>query len=303
LGDIKLYLQSGERLTVIPGESYSIEKTLQVTIERNLQTLFGVRFLASEYSTGKTHGGRIDTLGLDENGSPVIIEYKRAANENVINQGLYYLDWLMDHKAEFQILVAKQIGQDEVDNIDWDTARLICIANQFLKYDEYAVKQIARNIELFQYKKFGKDMLLLELVNTTSASPDTIEDISAKKSNRTDASFTHRFSKLDKEQMDWFEELRHFTLALGDDVKEKQLKLYIAFARITNFMCVEVHPSAKTIVIYLKLDPTSFQIEEGLMRDVTNIGHYGTGDLEITIDSKEGLAKSFSYITKAYERN
>jgi hypothetical protein len=49
--------------------------------------LLGVRFLASEFVT--SNGGRIDTLGLDENGCPVVIlEYKRASNENVINQGL-----------------------------------------------------------------------------------------------------------------------------------------------------------------------------------------------------------------------
>ena len=66
--------------------------------------------LASEYSTGPKHGGRIDTLGIDENGNPVIIEYKRATNENVINQGLFYLDWLLDHRAEFKLLVMERLG-------------------------------------------------------------------------------------------------------------------------------------------------------------------------------------------------
>ena len=62
-------------------------------MEHHLESFLGVRFLATEYVTGKTHGGRIDTLGLDDNNCPVIIEYKRALNENVISQGLYYLDW------------------------------------------------------------------------------------------------------------------------------------------------------------------------------------------------------------------
>ena len=79
-------------------------------IERNMEALFGVRFVASEHSTGKKHGGRIDSLGLDENGSPVIFEYKRSVNENVINQGLFYLDWLLDHRAEFELLVMKNLG-------------------------------------------------------------------------------------------------------------------------------------------------------------------------------------------------
>ena len=64
-----------------------------------------MKFLVSEYVTGKVHGGRIDTLGIDENRCPVIIEYKRALNENVISQGLFYLDWLLDHKAEFTLMV------------------------------------------------------------------------------------------------------------------------------------------------------------------------------------------------------
>ena len=55
--------------------------------------------------TGAKHRGRIDTLGLDENGCPVIVEYKRHNNENVINQGLFYPDWLFDHKADFRLLV------------------------------------------------------------------------------------------------------------------------------------------------------------------------------------------------------
>jgi RecB family endonuclease NucS len=44
--------------------------------EKNLEALLGVRFLDSEFTT--SNGGRIDTLGLDENGCPVILEYKRA---------------------------------------------------------------------------------------------------------------------------------------------------------------------------------------------------------------------------------
>src|SRR5258708_28177489 len=111
-------------------------------MERHLETLLGVRFLASEYSTGKVHGGRIDTLGIDENGSPVIIEYKRALNENVINQGLFYLDWLMDHKGEFQLLVLNKLGKSEFDSIDWSAPRLLCIASDLTRYDEHAVQQM-----------------------------------------------------------------------------------------------------------------------------------------------------------------
>jgi hypothetical protein len=48
----------------------------------------------------------------------LIIEYKRILSESVINQGLYYLDWLMDHKAEFELVVQKKLGSDAAGSID-----------------------------------------------------------------------------------------------------------------------------------------------------------------------------------------
>src|SRR6516225_3418175 len=118
MSDLKLFQIAQNLVREIPGQSVAVEKSLQSLIERNLEAFLSVRFLASEYSTGKAHGGRIDTLGIDENGSPVIIEYKRALNENVINQGLFYLDWLLDHKAEFKLLVMDMFGKSAADSIE-----------------------------------------------------------------------------------------------------------------------------------------------------------------------------------------
>jgi RecB family endonuclease NucS len=112
VGDIKLFRVASGVVTQLEGKSVVIEKTLQVLMENHLEAFLGVRVLASEYVTGKAHGGRIDTLGIDENDSPVIIEYKRSLNENVINQGLFYLDWLLDHRAEFQLLAMTRVGAD-----------------------------------------------------------------------------------------------------------------------------------------------------------------------------------------------
>jgi len=84
MSDIKIFRHFGDTVTELEGRSATIEKSLQTLIEKHLEVFLGVRFLATEYSTGKTHAGRIDTLGIDENGCPIIIEYKRAVNENVI---------------------------------------------------------------------------------------------------------------------------------------------------------------------------------------------------------------------------
>ena len=194
MSDIKLFSFAGNKAVELAGKSAAIEKTLQNLIKGHMETFLGVRFLASEYSTGNKHRGRIDSLGLDENGCPVIIEYKRHSNENVINQGLFYLDWLLDHKADFRLLVMDKLGKDEADKIEWGGTRLLCIAADFTRYDEHAVAQINRNIELIRYKLFGSDLLLFELVNGASAASTAVtsaEDFGSEpKSVKTPAAST-----------------------------------------------------------------------------------------------------------------
>jgi len=211
-----------------------IEKTLQVLLERHLEQFLGVRFIATEYQTGKTHGGRIDTLGLDDNNCPVIIEYKRALNENVINQGLYYLDWLMDHQGEFTLEVMKRFGREIADDIDWSGPRLLCIAGDFTKYDEYAVHQIPRNIELLRYRRYGADLLVLDLVNVSPA--ETANKRSRSMDRNKDKLPTQDASETSTGDTvsDVWETLKAFLLALGDDVQMKELTFYIAFRRLKN---------------------------------------------------------------------
>lgn len=66
MGDIKLFKIKNDTVKELEGKSLAIEKSLQQLFEKHLETLLGIRFLASEYTTGKKHAGRIDTLGIDE---------------------------------------------------------------------------------------------------------------------------------------------------------------------------------------------------------------------------------------------
>ncbi len=305
MSDIKLFRISNASAQELQGTSIAIEKTLQILIETHLDVFLGVRFLATELSTGKTHGGRIDTLGIDENGSPVIIEYKRALNENVINQGLFYLDWLMDHKGEFELLVLKTLGKGVADSIDWSAPRLLCIASDFTRYDEYAVQQINRNIELIRYRRYGNDLILFELVNATTAQVQsgvsTSDNGVKQKAIASYKTATELYEQSSPDLRDRFEALKAFLLALGDDVQMKVLKYYFAFRRIKNFACVEVHPQSQRLLLFVKVDPSTIQLEKGFTRDVRNIGHYGTGDLEITIQNDDDLERAKPLVLKSYE--
>ena len=304
MSDIQLFRHCAGRVQELPGKAAAVEKDLQRLIESHMETFLGVRFLDTEYSTGKTHRGRIDTLGLDENSCPVIIEYKRHSNENVINQGLFYLDWLLDHKAEFRWQVMEKMGKTTAEAIDWSGTRLICIAADFNKYDEHAVQQINRNISLIRYKLFSSDLLMLELVNAVveNSPQHDVQDIPAssngKRHTRTQR---EQLSSASPALLSLHEHLKSYVLSLGDEVQYKELKLYDAFRRIRNFLCVAVYPITDPhLRLWLKISPQHVQFEEGFSRDVTNIGHWGTGDVELILSNVADFEKAKPLLERAY---
>lgn len=303
MADIKLFQLSGGKATELAGSELALEKALQTLIEKNLETFLGVRFLASEHSTGKAHGGRIDTLGIDENGGPVILEYKRSANEAVINQGLFYLDWLLDHKADFKLLVLEKLGAKQADAIDWNAPRLLCIAGDFTKYDEHAVRLIDRNIELIRYKRFRDELLLFELVHRTSTEVAAQPAATGGNKKTTYKKVRQSLEDADKVLQLRFETLKAYLLSLGDDVQFKETDFYFAFRRLKNFACVEIHPTKGKLTLFVKVDPDSVDLaaHKNFLRDVRKIGHFGTGDLEISILSDQDLERAKPYVERSYE--
>jgi predicted transport protein len=311
MSDIKLFRLQGGQATELQGDASDLEKPLQTLIEKNLDTLLGIRFLASEYATGKTHGGRIDTLGMDENDCPVILEYKRSVGENVINQGLFYLDWLMDHQAEFKLLVMETLGKAAADQIDWSAPRLVCIAADFTKYDGHAVQQINRNIELIRYRRFGEDLLLLELANTASAGsaksmkgskaakPMKAADEPAKPSGTDKTTVAEHLATMPEPLAVLLASLEDYVFSLGDDVQRKELKLYIAFKRLKNFATVV--PQRGRLLLYLHLDVDQIAPPPGIGRDVRGQGHWGTGDMEFSLTKAADLDLVKPLILRAYE--
>ena len=305
MSDIKLFrLQDGRASELLP-QAAPLERHLQQAFERNLETILGIRFVKSDHSTGAVHLGRIDPLGIDEDGAPVIIEYKRSTNENVINQGLFYLDWLMDHRAEFELLVTREFGDTVAKTIDWSATRLICLAGDFTRYDEHAVKQIGKNIELLRYRRFGADYLIVELVHAPKVSKRQTTMIDAPPAGGAkeedpylSMTLEYRLRHSVAPLRELFESTTKALAALGDDIQQKPVKYYLAFRRIKNFACLQI--GAKSLTLWLKVNPETIVLEDGFTRDVRGIGHYGTGDLEVTTRSNEDLVRAQPLFERAY---
>ena len=299
MADIKLFNIKGDVKEYQSG-TVTLEKELQTIIEQNMETFFGVTFLATEYRT--TDGGRMDSIGIDENHCPVIFEYKRSMKDNVINQGLFYLNWLLDHKDSFKVLVIEKLGLEAADNIDWSMPRVVCIAGDFTKYDESAIKQMNRNISLIRYKKFGEDLLMFEQINENIAAATEENTFpNAAKSKGSPKSFAEKKKDASAEALTLYEDVRNYVLSLGDDITENQLKHYVAFKKIKNIVCVEILKNRLTL--YLKLDASTIDYEDGFTRDTSQIGHYGTGDVEVTIRNRADYEKAKLLLDRAYNEN
>lgn len=283
MSDVKLFRYADNESWELAPRVAQMESGLQRLVERHMESFLGIRLLAHEYHTGGSHRGSIDSLGIDENNCPVIVEYKRYNNENIICQGLFYLDWLLDHQAQFLLLARQKMGEAAPAQIEFGASRVLCMASGFSRYDEQAVMQIDRNIELIRYRLFGEDMLMLEMLNTSlarlSVAPDLPMRPDQEKGVGMAASLKEKVRAMNADTGLLYLDLLAFAANLGDDVHMRFLKHYIALGRFRNFVCIQ--PLKASLKLWLSLDPGQIPLEEGFSRDVRTVGHHGSGDLEV----------------------
>ena len=297
-------------LNPVAQANFPLEKDLQCLVEKNLTAIFNCRFIATEFPTGALHAGRIDTLALSEDNNPVIIEYKKVESSELINQSLYYLHWIQDHKGDFEIAVQKELGNNV--EVDWSDVRVICIAPNYKKYDLHAVQVMGANIELWKYRMFKNSTFYLEEVfqaNKVKASvqndgknPVMIE--AGRKAAQVRATATYTFGEHVKGKSKKISELvysiREYIINLDPAFEEVPKKYYIAYKISQNIVCMEIKGS--TIKLFMKLDNDELESPPTIYRDVKNIGHYGTGNAEFTITSEKDFEETKPYVELAYNK-
>lgn len=283
-----------------------MERNLQELIETNLEEILNIIFLAHEYST--SFGGRIDTLGIDKNGSPCIIEYKKNQNDNVINQGLSYLRWLLDHKADFEILCRNKKLDIE---IDWDSPRVICIAESYNKFDLDTADILPINVELLRYRIYDENILYVEPENYQKIRISTTGIVKKAKQGKGKIerlqktySIDDHLVGADKQTLGLFQSLREKILSLDENIKEEPKAKYIAYKLATNFTDIEVWN--KKLKIYLNVKSGELKDQYRLAHDLTKpkpIGHWGNGDYRIELENGGDLEAIFALIKQSYDLN
>jgi len=177
------------------------------------------------------------------------VEYKRGVDAGVINQGLYYLSWLVDHQAEFEALVGCRLGWTEASHVLWSAPRLICVAGGFSRYDVHAVREHRRSIDLISYRFLGSDHFALETVASVgrqaappraAAVPDAGGEAQGRPGGGSLAELREAVGEL--------------LSGLRDDVKRIENQTYRAYRRTRHFACV-CPPQETKLLVYLKANP------------------------------------------------
>ncbi len=272
------------------------ERDIQNLVEKNLLEVLDMHFLASEYVT--TFGGRIDTLAVDKNGAPVIIEYKRNQNDNIINQGLSYLRWLQAQKIEFfQMLILKKIGNDFFKSIviDWKNPRVVCIAESYNKFDIDTVEVVPMRIELFKYRYYDNGIFSLEPLNVSEqVSKSSIQQIIREVT--IDTTLDDHLNKSTEKIRELFAELRSRIFTLDENIIEKATTLYIAYRLAKNF--AEIHISKNHLKIHLR--PIEYNDIEKKVEKIPD-SYQWTMDRRIYLKSKDELEYVFNMIEQSYK--
>ena len=258
----------------------------------NLVEILGVRFLEKEY---QTTDGRIDTLGLDENNSPVIIEYKWKEKEDVLSQGLFYFAWLKKNKKHFDLLVASRLGKDTV--VNWDQPRVILIAQGFNNYIKAAVQTLS-NVELKTYSVYEGSILQLD--NEYSPQPEKAfigkKPSEADSHDKTDYDLNFHLNTTSPEMRKLANELRDRILQLPSVEEKLGQKTGITYRTTKSFTRFEFR---KTWIQVLLRKPKYVEDTAGLVKDISSNEWGYLGMVKFTPDV--GIEQVFNLILASYK--
>ena len=150
---VNLYKNSTGGLLELGRDRFPLERDIQGLVEHNLQTIFSLKFVASELTVDKF---RIDTLAYDEeNNSFVIIEYKKGHSYSVVDQGYSYLSVMLNNKAEFILEYNERMDQSlRRDDVDWSASRVIFVSQSFNSYQRNSVNFKNIPFELWEVRRF-----------------------------------------------------------------------------------------------------------------------------------------------------
>lgn len=300
-----IFKLNNNQLELISEKKINLERDVQKLTEQNLETVFGLKFICSEF---QLNGLRIDSLGFDEeNKSFVIIEYKKDSSFSIVDQGYAYLALMLNNKADFILEYNEKMRNNlKRQDIDWSQSRVIFVANSFTTYQQNAINFKDLPIELWEVKAYDNGTILYNQLK----SPDSSESIKTISKNKTVESVSKEIKKYtiqDHFRENWeetkttFNILNEGILSFDTQVVQKITKLYIAYAIDKNNFC-EIVAQASKLRIYIDIYKKNLKDPRNISKDCSNIGHWGTGSTEFNLKIGEDTNYALEIIHQAYKR-
>jgi predicted transport protein len=282
----------GRTLRQVSRREFANEAELHSLVEANLQDLLGINLIASEYPIPN---GRIDTLGLDENGSPVIIEYKWKKELSAVVQGLFYLDWVLKNRRPFESIVRDKLGKDV--EVDWSSQpRLIIVAQDFDVKELAAINQMGPSIELIKYSVYD-GLFSYEILNLVESRP------AARKTGSDAAPVEHSLEDLINKTtppiQEMFVSLRDKILDLSEAVWESVHPGYCDYRTVSTF--VTVTPQKERLKIFIKLGEAKLDDPRQIAEQIPKSWGYGLLNKQFVISDIDETEYAMSLIQQAHD--
>lgn len=279
-------------LEKINQQEFNNEEELHQLVEKNLLYIMGIRLIATEYPIPN---GRIDTLGLDEDEIPVIIEYKWKKDLSAIVQGLFYLDWVMQNKKPFESVVKDKLGKEV--NVNWSTQpRLLIIAQAFDIKELSAINQIGQRVELIKYSRY-EGLFNIENVNIIKSKLVTKPDSESIEEEKYTVEAL--LKKAIPEIQDIFSILRSNILGISDSVWEKVGAFYCDYRTSSTFASVQVQKQKLKILI--KMGERKVDDPQNICKPIPATYGYGLLNTQFEILNKEEIDYAMKLIMQAHE--
>ncbi|HHE9971511.1 TPA: DUF5655 domain-containing protein [Haemophilus influenzae] len=299
---MKIFTSKKGQLSQQKQQKFKLEKDIQRLFEENLTLLSGYIFIRSEFSIKNS---RIDTLAFDpETQAFVIIEYKRQQNSSVVDQGISYLNLMLEYKADFIVEYnEKQKFPLKRNDVDWSQSKVIFVSPAFNDFQIQATNFKDLPIELWEVNRFDNDIITLNIINKLKSAPnikavsnEKREELSILKEIKVYQESDHLADKTDFIQ-ELYESFRQAILNLDQNIEINVRKLYIAFKKDRNIADIRIQQ--KNLKIWINLPYGELDDPKNLAKNVSNTGHWGNGDYEIAVESTQYLEYVMSLIKQA----
>jgi len=232
------------------------------------------------------------------------IEYKRDKNYSVVDQGLTYLNLMLQNKAEF-ILTYNETLQDILHSkdVDWSQSRVAFVSPSFTENQISASDFKDFGIELWEVKQFENNTISINSIKKSNGAPsikpllENSEELKDVKENIKVYTEQDHLNATTDYIAELYAKFKASILNLADGIEIVPQKFYIAFKKGSNISDIEIQKKALKIFINAKIG--SLDDPKGLAKDVSNIGHRGNGDFQIQIETDKDLEYIMSLIKQA----